>query len=415
MNEKQIFTELLGLKRPWYISRVEITSQKNRVDIWIEHEKGIHFACPECGAHSPIYDHSRERILRHLDTCAHQTFLHVRVPRIRCADHGVRLVISDFGDANSGMTHAFESRVIDMAKECSVEATGRLCGLSWSQGWTVIERAVHRGRKRKPYRLPHRLGIDEKAIARGHRYESLVYDLDAGTVEYISDDRTQKSLESYYCMFTEKERRKVKAIAMDMWDPYIAATRKYIPAAHKKIVFDRFHVMRFIVDAVDKVRKQEHKALYEKGDETLKGTKYLWLWSKENIPEFRKDEFAALRSKNLKVSRAWAIKETLRHLWEYRYEKWMRRFFNRWYWWARHSRLTPIMKAAKTLKEHISNIVTYARHRITNALGESINAKIEKVKRMACGFRNREHYKTAIYFHCGGLDLYPRPPAPQLS
>ena len=413
MNDKQVFTQLLGLTRPWHITRVEINSKGNRVDVWIEHEKGIRFACPDCGTLSRIYDHAPERVLRHLNTCAHQTFLHIRVPRIECPAHGVRLTISDFGEHNSGMTHSLESWIIDIAMECSVEATARLCGMSWDIGWSVIERAVKRGRKRKPYRLPPRIGIDEKAISKGHCYESLIYDLDGGTVEYVADDRKQSSLESYYRMFSEEERAKVETVAIDMWDPYIAATVAYIPGANKKIVFDRFHVMGYIVDAVDKVRKQEHKALHEQGDDTLKGTKYLWLWSHENIPEYRRDEFEQLRSQDLKVSRAWAIKETLRHLWKYRYEKWMRRFFDQWYWWARHSRLAPIMKAAATLKTHIDNIVTYARHRITNALGESINAKIEKVKRMACGFRNKEHYKTAIYFHCGGLDLYPRPPKKQ--
>jgi transposase len=411
MNDKEVFKALLGLNRPWYISRVEIDSKVNRVDIWIEHEPGIRFACPECGKQCGIYDHAAERILRHLNTCAHQTFLHVRIPRVHCPDHGIRRIISDFGESRSGMTYQFESRVIDIAAECSVEATARLCGMNWDMGWHVIERAVRRGRSRKPYRLPPRIGIDEKAISKGHRYESLVHDLDEGTVEYIADDRRQKSLESYYRLFSKEERSGVQAVAMDIWDPYIAATIAYIPGAKHKIVYDRFHVIRHVVNAVDSVRKQEHKALQEHGDDRLKGTKYLWLWSHENIPEHRKEEFEKIRSQKLKVSRAWAIKETLRHMWEYRSVGWMRRFFDQWYWWARHSRLEPIMKAAATLKRHIDNIVTYARHRITNASGESINAKIEKVKRMACGFRNREHYKTAIYFHCGGLDLYPRPPA----
>ena len=102
--------------------------------------------------------------------------------------------------------------------------------------------------------------------------------------------------------------------------------------------------------------------------------------------------------------------ENIRHLWDYRYEAHMRRYFKRWYFWATYSRLAPVIKAANTLKTHLDNIVTYARHRITNALGESINSKIEKIKRLACGFRNRSHYRTAIYFHCGGLSLFPCQP-----
>ena len=129
------------------------------------------------------------------------------------------------------------------------------------------------------------------------------------------------------------------------------------------------------------------------------------------MPEYRVAEFKKLQSLDLKVSRAWAIKENLRNLWDYVYEKCMRNYFHKWYWWATHSRLQPMIDAAKTLHRHLDNIVTYSKHRITNALGESLNSKIEKVKRMACGFRNREHYRIAIFFHCGGLDLYPVPPA----
>ena len=112
---------------------------------------------------------------------------------------------------------------------------------------------------------------------------------------------------------------------------------------------------------------------------------------------------------DLQVSRAWALKENLRQLWTYRREGWARRFFRRWYFWATHSRLPPVIAVARTLKRRLDNILTYLRHRITNALNESLNAQVEKVKRMARGYRNRAHFQTAIYFHCGGLDLYPRP------
>ena len=157
---------------------------------------------------------------------------------------------------------------------------------------------------------------------------------------------------------------------MDMWDPYIAATKAYVPDAEKKIVFDRFHVMRHVLDAVDKVRKSEHNQLSDLGEQVLKGTKYLWLWSEENIPQWRREEFDALRTKDLRICRAWVIKENLRHLWDYRYEAHMRKYFKRWYFWATHSRLGPIKKAAKTLKSHVNNIVTYARHRIIKELYE---------------------------------------------
>jgi len=200
-------------------------------------------------------------------------------PRVNCPKHEVKQIDSEFGENGSDMTYAFEGFVIQVAQECSIEATGRLCGLSWDRGWNALERAVARGQARKEDRIPIRIGVDEKSIARGHKYETLVYDLDAGTVEYVMDDRSQESLEDYYQRFTDEELAEVKTVAMDMWDPYIAATKAWIPKAEKKIVFDRFYVMRHVLEAVDKVRKSEHRQLSEHGQEVLKGTKYLWLWS----------------------------------------------------------------------------------------------------------------------------------------
>lgn len=271
----------------------------------------------------------------------------------------------------------------------------------------MIEKAVARGLARKRWRIPAYLGIDEKSFAKRHQYETLVCDLRRGTVEYVMEDRSQDSLESYYRQFDEKDRKAVKAVAMDMWDPYIAATRRLVPEAQDKIVYDRYHVTRLVTEAVDKVRKQEHKALMEQGDERLKWTRYLWLANQENIPEWRRSEFAALRQMSLRTGRAWVIKEALRRFWDFTYVQNARKFFQRWYFWATHSKLQPIIQAAKTLKAHLTNLLTYFKHRITNATVEGLNSKIQMVKEMACGFRNREHYRMAIYFHCGGLNLYP--------
>jgi transposase len=163
-----------------------------------------------------------------------------------------------------------------------------------------------------------------------------------------------------------------------------------------------------VTKAVDTGRRQEHKALAQTGDLRLQGTRYRWLWNEENVPPWRQEEFQAVKQAELKTSRAWAIKEALRPFWSYVYPKWALKYFQAWYFWATHSRLVPISEAAKTLKRHLANLLTYFKHRVTNATTEGINSKIQTLKLMACGYRNREHYKTAISFHCGGLDLYPR-------
>jgi len=415
MDTKKLYHKLLGLKGPWFVDRVKIDEAGERIDVYVKHHNPVRAACPECGTFYTLYDHAPEREFQHLKTCQMNTYVHMQIPRVECPTHGVKQIASDLGECNSHTTFAFESFVLTLAEECSIAATARLAGLGWDAAFGCVERAVARGFSRKPKKIPERIAVDEKSFAKGHKYETLVSDHATGNVEFVADGNTQESLETYYRQFSEQDRSTVAVVTLDMWDPFIAATKAYIPDAATKIVFDRFHIMQTVTKAVDNTRKDENKRLQEQGNDILKKTKYLWLWSPENFPRHRKPEFQELQLADLDVSRAWGIKENLRHLWDYYSETWARKFFKRWYFWARHSRLEHMKKAAQTIKDHFENVVTYVHHRITNAVAESLNSRIEKVKRMACGYRNRGHYKTAIYFHCGGLDMLPVPPVhPQI-
>jgi transposase len=408
MRDTEFYEALLGLGDPWRVTKVKLDTPAGRVDVWIEGRSRVKWKCAECKKKASIYDHSEERVWRHLNTCQFGTYIHARLPRIKCAEHGVRQVSAPWAEPGSRFTLLYENWVIDTLKECDVTGANRLTGTSWYEAWNIMEKAVARGLGRKKNVVPAHLGVDEKSFAKRHRYETLVCHLHRGTVECVLEERGQDSLEGYYGQFTKEELAGIKAIAMDMWDPYIAATRDLVPDAQTKIVFDRFHVMGQVTGALDKVRRQEHKVLMAKGEQYLKGTKHLWLMNEERIPDWRKEEFDEIRKMKLNTSRGWAIKESLRHFWDYRYPKNAEKYFKRWYFWATHSRLNPMIKAAKTLKRYLPNILTYFKHPITNAVTEGLNSKIQTVKQMACGFRNREHYRKAILFHCGGLDLYAR-------
>lgn len=407
MQDTALYQYLLGLSSPWSVSRVELNLKGQCVDVWAEHPEGALWACPTCAREWPLYDHAEERTWRHLDSCQYQTHLHARIPRVECGEHGVVQVKVPWAEARSRFTRLFERLALDVLGQCDVTGATKILRISWDEAWGLMERAVKRGRQRKAPKVVRRIGVDEKAAAKGHRYLTLVCNLEQGTVEHIAEDRKQESLEGYYRGLSPEQLEGIEAVAMDMWEPYIQATLARVPEAAEKIVFDRFHVMGYLGKAVDTVRKQEHRELMASGDATLKGSKYLWLYSLENVPERRRDEFDALRCKELKVGRAWAIKEALRRLWHYIYPTSGWKFWKRWYFWATHSRLGPIRKAAETVRRHIDNILTYFQHPVTNAMSEGLNSKIQKIKSMACGFRNLENFKTAIYFHCGGLDLYP--------
>jgi len=237
----------------------------------------------------------------------------------------------------------------------------------------------------------------------------VVCDLERSTVEFVAEERKTDSLAAYYAQLTDDQKAALQAVAMDMWDPYIGATRDGLPNGAEKIVFDRFHIMREMTRAVDTVRKQEHREFLRGGaDSPLTGTKYVWLFSDENRPEYHAETFATLQALNLKVGRAWAIKEALRTLWTYRQAAAVKRFFTRWYGWAVRSRLEPVKQVAATLKRHLDGVLRFVKHPITNGVAEGLNSKIMSIKRKAGGFRNPSNFTTAIYFHCGGLDLYPR-------
>ena len=407
MQDTALYEYLLGLKSPWTVSRVELNVKRQCVEVWAEHPEGALWSCPKCAQELPLYDHAEERTWRHLDSCQYETQLHARIPRVACGEHGVVQVKVPWAEARSRFTLLFERLAIDVLGQCDVTGATKILRISWDEAWGIMERAVKRGRQRKAPKVVQRIGVDEKAVAKGHRYLTLVCDLEEGTVEHVAEERKQESLEGYYQGLSEEQLAGIEAVAMDMWAPYIQATLARVPEAAGKIVFDRFHVMGYLGKAVDTVRKQEHRALMAAGDETLKGSKYLWLYSQENVPQQRRDEFDVLRHKELKVGRAWAIKESLRHLWHYIYPASGWKFWKRWYFWATHSRLQSIRKAAATIHRHIDNILTYYQHPVTNAMSEGLNSKIQKIKSMACGFRNIENFKTAIYFRCGGLDLYP--------
>jgi transposase len=229
-------------------------------------------------------------------------------------------------------------------------------------------------------------------------------------VEEVTEGNNCRSLEIYFDGLTAEQREGIEVVAMDMAGGYINAVSGRLPEGREKIVFDRFHIMKLMNEAVDKVRREELKSLTPEGSGSiLTGTKFLWLYAEERLPEEHWERFSSLKAADLKTARAWAIKENLRQLWRYKSLAWAEKFWGRWYFWATHSRLKPVKKIATTLKEHLYGILSYTKHRVTNATTEGINSSIETLRKAACGFRNKQRFRTVILFHLGGLDLYPAP------
>ena len=319
----------------------------------------------------------------------------------------MRVVKMPWAEPSSRFTALFELLAIEWLKAASQKAVAGLLRLSWDEIHGIMERAVKRGLARREAELVSQIGVDEKAFRKGHSYLTLVNDLVLRRVLYVAEDRKQSSLDGFWETLTPEQIGGIEAVAMDMWDPYIASVRAHVPEADGKIVFDKFHVAQHLGDAVDKVRRKENKTLKAAGDDRLAGTRYDWLRNPASMEPRDRKKFAELRNSGLKTARAWALKETAMSLYSYVYERPARKHFHWWHNWAARSRLQPMIEVARMLKRRFENVITYLHHRITNATSESINAKIQWVKYTARGFRNKQNFVHAIYFHCGGLDLAP--------
>jgi transposase len=284
----------------------------------------------------------------------------------------------------------------------------RQLDLTWDEVDGVMQRAVRRGLARRELAVPRRLGVDETSFQKRHEYVTVVADLDRGVVQHVADGHGKEALTAYYENFSEEELTRIQAVAMDMWGPYIAATLAALPEANEKIAYDKFHVAMHLGAAVDRVRREENRSLKEQGDDTLKGTKHLWLYHPERVPEKSLVRFDQLVRKALRTSRAWMLKELAMEMWECRDREAARKIFTAWYSWAIRSRLAPIKRVARMIKRHLDGILNAIVAGVTNARLEGINTLIQGLKRSARGFRNRDRFRNAIYFHLGGLDLYPR-------
>lgn len=405
MRDRELYGKILGIESPWMVEDVRLDVDGGEVEVWLGHGGPAPLECPECGRPLGAYD-SRQRRWRHLDTCQYRTILVARVPRVSCPEHGVRQVRVPWAESGSRFTALFEALVIDWLKEASILAVARQLRLSWDQADGIMSRAVRRGLARRPRRLPKRLGVDETSFQKRHEYVTIVSGL-GGEVVHVADGRDQEALSSFYEQFERGELADIETVAMDMWEPYIRATHRHIPDAETKIAFDKFHVASHLGDAVDKVRRQENKKLMLWGDQSLRPTRYLWLQHPANITDERWASFKDLRESALKTARAWAIKEEAMMLWNYKRRGWAAKAWKAWYSWAIRSRLEPVKTVARMVKRHLSGILNAIVHGVTNARAEGVNSVVQWIKYTARGFRNRDRFRTAIYFHLGGLNLYP--------
>ena len=398
------YGKLLGIGKPWEVRAAQLDLIRGRVEIEVGWDETAAVVCPECGKECARHDHAPEREWRHLNVMQFLTVIRARIPRCRCPEHGVKTVRVPWAEKDSRFTLHFEALAVEMIGACrSLTQAADLLQLDWDGVQRIVDRAVARGLLRRSTEGVRYVGLDEKSFGRGQRYVSIATDIKGARVLEVVPGNDQAAGESLWRALPPEQRSKVEAAAMDMSAGFAAATRAQAPQA--AIVHDKFHVAKLLNDAVDQTRRAEHQQLHAEGDDTLKHTRYLWLHGQ--LPEEKQASFAELLEINLKTARAWAYKEQFVEFWGQADAAHGMDFFTQWKRSVMRSRLTKVKAVAKTLHKHLTNLLTYFMHPITNAVSEGFNSRIQAIKADARGFRRFINYRSRILFHCGKLNMLP--------
>jgi transposase len=396
---------MLDISDPWYVKDVTLLKESNQFIIEVALKKGIIWADPTKATVQAHVNGWSERQWRHLDAFQFKTIIKARVPQLKYSDGTVKELPVPWADRYARMTVLMESFVVELLQACpNIKSVCSLTDLSWKTVDKIMKKAVERGLTRRAQVPMEHLGLDEKSIEKGHSYASILTDVSGSRVLNLVRGRTQEAAQELLeTTLSQEQRAGVQAVAMDMWPAYMGAVRETLPKA--SIVHDKFHVVKYLNESVDQVRRREHRAMSAAGFSPLVGTKYSWMRNFKDKRSSEAVQFRALHQMNLKTSRAWTIKETFAHFWTYHSISAASSFFTEWSNNAMRSKLEPVKKVVKMLRRHLDGLLNYTRYHITNATAEGFNSIIQLIKTNARGFRSFESYRARILFHCGKLDL----------
>jgi len=362
--------------------------------------------CSGCGRKGPGYDRLPARRFEFVPLWGIAVYLVYALRRVNCRQCGVRVEAVPWGSGKRRLTDTYAWFLARWAKRLSWTEVAAAFHTSWEKVYRAVEMAVEWGRAHQSLAGIEAIGIDEIQWQRGHRYLTLVYQIDEGCrrLLWIGQERRVKTLLRFFRWLGKERSKGLRFICSDMWQPYLKVIAK--KAGHAVHVLDRFHIMSILSKAIDEVRAQEVKALKEDGYEPhLKHARWLLLKRPENLTEKQEPRLADLLRYNLRSVRAYLLKEDFQFFWEYRSPYWAGQFLDRWCTRTLRSRLEPMQKVARTLRGHRPLILNWFRARgaISSAAVEGFNNKAKLTMRKAYGFRTDRAMQVALYHTLGAL------------
>jgi transposase len=302
------------------------------------------------------------------------------------------------------VTTALANAVAQLARELSWQGTARQYRLNWKSVATMVKRAVQYGLKNRSRPPVHVIGIDEVSRRKGQVYLTVVYDLERRVLLWVGADRTEEAVRPF---FTEEMGRRrchtLQVICMDMWAPYAKLVRQHAPQA--QILFDRFHIVKHLNEAVEEVRRSEMRRLSQKEKVAFKRIRWLLLKNPWNLTNDQKERLSTLVRWNTPIIRAYYLKEVFQLFWEYHQPKRAHDHLEKWMRSAMRSRLEPFKKFVRMLRNHLEGVLAWTQCRISSGAVEGMNNKIKSISHRSFGFRTAEHFIAAIYHCCARLPL----------
>jgi transposase len=400
MRDTNLLQLALGLTPPWAVTRGDFDREARRLDIHLDFPRGSRFRCPECGAADcPAYD-TEQMQWRHLNFFQHQAWLHARVPRVRCPNCGIKKIVVPWARPGSGFTLLFEALAMAMIPAMPVNAAARLVGEHDTRLWRVVHHYVEEALENTNAADVTRVAIDETAARRGHDYITLFVDIDEARVVFATEGKDAATVAAFTADLTAHggDPDQVSEVCIDMSPAFIKGVAESLPNA--EVTFDKFHAVKIINEAVDEVRRAEQKA-----QSILKGTRYIWLRNPDNLSDRQRATLDALPTRTLKTARAYQIRLAFQDLYAEDSPDSAAVYLKKWYFWATHSRLEPVIAAARTVKRHWDGILRWFHSKIANGLIEGINSLLQAAKAKARGYRSTRNLKAMVYLLAGKLDL----------
>jgi len=399
---EQFFDLVLDLDENWQVVSVKADYKKKEVEIDIDYI-GKKAECPRTFELCGIYDHTPTRRWRHLDLFDFKTYLVCRLPRIKNSNNKVITIIPPWGSKSSRCTNQFESRVIEMLLGTRNQTkTAILMNCSFNQVNRIMHRSVDRGLERRPKDVAFsNLSIDEKSFHKNHNYVTVLSSPLSSVVIDVCEGRTKEAAMGLLKnTITEHNRDKVETISLDMWKAYIESVNEVLPMAKK--VHDRFHLIKYLNEALDKVRRREVKE-----HEELKNSRYALLKNPENLTEKQRIKFESIQAANLEVSKAWRIREDFKAIFKVQSTQEALSLFWKWGASVLRTNIEEMKKVAKMFNNHLNGVCNAMVESFSNAMAERLNGKIQEVKSTARGYRTFKNFRSAILFFHGGLSLHP--------